>query len=136
VPALHHFRLLLLCLLDMVANVLHLQALVAAAEAHASLARLAAKAGAPEAAAQHLAQSLACFEAALRYPAKLGGFQDRCDIRYNYACVLALAGREAESAGLMGQLLACKGVSTNTIAGDEDLTGRPWVAALLQQHTA
>uniref|UniRef100_A0A7S3VU66 Uncharacterized protein n=1 Tax=Dunaliella tertiolecta TaxID=3047 RepID=A0A7S3VU66_DUNTE len=101
------------------------------AEAHAGLARLAASTGDLAAAAQYLQQAAAAYESVLRVPEEIGGFRERCDVRYNAMCVLALASRDAEACSILQQLIACGAVSTSDVAKDPDLAGRPWVQQLL-----
>lgn len=60
----------------------HPQALVGAAEAHAGMAKLAGLAGSGDARATHLREAVSHYEAALQAPEKLGGFLDRCDVRW------------------------------------------------------
>jgi uncharacterized protein (DUF3084 family) len=52
-------------------------------------------------------------------------------VRYNYACCLALAGRDQAAAALLGQLLACGAVSVNEVQQDADLANKPWLPQLL-----
>jgi hypothetical protein len=55
----------------------------------------------------------------------------RFNARFNYACCLALCGREGEAAALLAALLACDGTTAAEVAADPALAGRPWVARLL-----
>lgn len=52
------------------------------AEAHAGLARLAAAGGDPSTASQSLQLAIAAYESVLQAPEKLGGFRERCDVRW------------------------------------------------------
>eukprot|EP00983_Pelagomonas_calceolata_P109016 1159515-Pelagomonas_calceolata.AAC.5 len=92
---------------------------------------LHAAAGDLAAAAQYLQQAAAAYESVLRVPEEIGGFRERCDVRYNAMCVLALASRDAEACSILQQLIACGAVSTSDVAKDPDLAGRPWVQQLL-----
>ena len=40
----------------------------------------------------HFRESMQFYGAALKQPTKLGGFKDRCDVQYNYACAACLSG--------------------------------------------
>lgn len=59
---------------------------------HRLLAASAAVGSGSEAAKKLFAKSAAAYEAALRHPTRLGGFKDRSEIRYNYACAACLSG--------------------------------------------
>lgn len=93
------------------------EGLVGAAEAHVQLARLAGG----SVAAQHWAEAAAAYAAALAKPQGLGKWEDRCDVRYNYACCLAQLGRAEEAATLLRQLVAAGAVTAADIRQDADL---------------
>lgn len=92
---------------------------VGAGEVHLALARLAAlelsaaaAAGGPdgaaaasaaaEAARRHVDAAVGALSTAVSRPERLGGWRQRCDVRYNLACALALAGRDQVGAGGRG----------------------------------
>ena len=73
------------------------------------------------------------------YTSQLGGFPERCDVRFNCACALTLAGQEAEASALLGQLVACGGITSADLMADEDLGSvrdRPWFQELLGPDVA
>jgi hypothetical protein len=97
------------------------------AEAHSALGKLAMSTGDREAAAKAWSNSLQAFSFALSQPTQvgdvhqklcslfmtplshshvqLGGFSERCNIRFNHACVLALSGHEVEAHGALRLVL-------------------------------
>lgn len=52
---------------------------------------------------------------------QLGAFSERCSVRFNHACTLALAGREEQAQAALMALLECGGVSAADLASDADL---------------
>ena len=65
---------------------------------------------------------------------QLGGFIERCEARFNCACALALCGREEDARALLGQLVACGGITADELGADADLgcvRDRPWFQELL-----
>ncbi|GLC42096.1 hypothetical protein PLESTM_001290900 [Pleodorina starrii] len=135
------------------------EALVGCGEAHLALSRIARRDAAAAAAAagtgpapdggggggsasdavavvrHHAAAAVASLQAAVSRPERLGGWRQRCDVRYNLACALALAGREQESAQLLAALLSCGAVQPAELTQDVDLEPvrhLPWFQALLQ----
>ncbi len=91
-------------------------------QVHAELARRHAHAN--EVARQHWQACTDAYQAALRLPAgELGSFQERCDVRYNYACALALSGRVEEARMEIAALVQCGAVSMEDVHADEDLAG-------------
>ncbi len=66
-------------------------------------------------------QSANSFRQALERPDKLGCFEERCGIRYNLACVLALKGDAQQAGDLLQQLLAAGGVQWEELLQDADL---------------
>ncbi|KAG2440755.1 hypothetical protein HXX76_003612 [Chlamydomonas incerta] len=151
------------------------EALVGAGEVHLALARLsalelsaaaaaAAAAGgsdggadssraAAEAARRHVEAAVGALWSAVSRPERLGGWRQRCDVRYNLACALVLAGRDQEAAALFGALLRCGALRAAELAADPDLQplragggggglgpaggqGAAWFAALLQEAAA
>ncbi|GLI64388.1 hypothetical protein VaNZ11_007654, partial [Volvox africanus] len=85
-------------------------------------------------ASQHATAAVAAFQAALTRPERLGGWRQRCDVRYNLACALALLGREQEAHQLLVALLGCGAVRPSELARDVDLEPvrhLPWFQALL-----
>jgi hypothetical protein len=55
----------------------------------------------------HWEASLQCYEKVFSQPKKLGSCGERCAIRYNCACALAMVGRQHEAMGLL-QMIAQK----------------------------
>lgn len=81
----------------------HAAAAAATPPAEAKAAEAAAAAAAAEASArQSAAAAQALLRQALAEPARLGGWRQRADVRYNHACALALCGREEVSLGGAG----------------------------------
>ena len=69
----------------------------------------------------HWQQSADNFTQALERPDKLGCFEERCGVRYNLACVLALKGDAQQAAHLLQQLLVVGGVQWEELLEDADL---------------
>ncbi|GIL52179.1 hypothetical protein Vafri_8116 [Volvox africanus] len=133
------------------------EALVGCGEAHLALSRLArrdpvaaaasgdgggdgdgdknaAGADAKDIASRHATAAVVAFQAAVARPERLGGWRQRCDVRYNLACALALVGREQEAHQLLVSLLGCGAVRPSELARDVDLEPvryLPWFQALL-----
>lgn len=51
--------------------------------------------------AMHWESTRKCYEKVLAAPQKLGSCSERCTVRYNYACALAMGGRRQEAVGLL-----------------------------------
>ncbi|EFJ48167.1 hypothetical protein VOLCADRAFT_91252 [Volvox carteri f. nagariensis] len=126
------------------------EALVCSGEVHLALARLARKSSKEAAAAaavsaggnsdadaavqRHAAAAAAALQSAVVRPERLGGWRQRCDVRYNLACALALAGRHQEAHQLLTALLSCGAVRPSELVRDVDLEAvrhLPWFQALL-----
>lgn len=110
-------------------------ALVGVAEANASLARLALRAEGGATAAGRLLQSRQAYNSALQKPTALGSFRERCDVRYNFACVCALSGEFALAQELLTFLAMCGGLSAADAAADGDLQQlhpEAWFQQILQ----
>lgn len=110
-------------------------ALVGVAEVNAGLARLAAAAGDAGGAAERWLQSRQAYNSALQKPQALGRFRERCDVRYNYACVCALSGQPELAQQLLASLAAAGALLSSELAQDEDLRSLhalPWFVELLQ----
>ncbi|GIL83568.1 hypothetical protein Vretimale_10376 [Volvox reticuliferus] len=126
------------------------EALVGCGEAHLALSRLARRDPAAAAAAggdggggdgdakdvaiRHATAAVAALQAAVARPERLGGWRQRCDVRYNLACALALVGRAQEAHQLLVALLGCSAVRPSELAHDADLEPvrhLPWFQALL-----
>jgi tetratricopeptide (TPR) repeat protein len=61
---------------------------------------------------------------ALSNPTGIGGFSDRCDVRYNHACALARIGRVEEAAAVLRGLIEMGvGSVVEDVGRDEDLEG-------------
>ncbi|KXZ53952.1 hypothetical protein GPECTOR_6g870 [Gonium pectorale] len=92
----------------------------------------------------------AALQSALSRPERLGGWAARCDVRYNAACALALAGREqvqgkgkgqgqGEAHSLFSSLLAAGALRAAELAADEDLSplrGAAWLQGLMAAAAA
>ena len=70
---------------------------------------------------QHFAASADAFQHALQNPAALGGFEDRCNVRYNFSCACCLSGRANAAVQTLQALLACGGTNLADVMADEDL---------------
>ncbi len=111
-------------------------ALIGTAEAHTLLARLASQTGDRASSAGHFQQSDAAYRAALQRPTTLGSLDDRCNVRYNYACVCAALGKFEEARSLLQSLLAIGGTSREDLSADQDLSPLrtlPWFSKLVQK---
>ncbi len=83
---------------------------VGTAEVEMQLGRLTAAAGDQAASTQHYGAAADAYRTSLGQPSALGGFADRSNVRYNYACACALAGRSQEAAEVgMSAILAWGG---------------------------
>ncbi|GAX83256.1 hypothetical protein CEUSTIGMA_g10682.t1, partial [Chlamydomonas eustigma] len=83
---------------------------------------------------QHFVTSLQHFSSLLSQPEKVGGFWERCAVRFNCACALAVSGREEECCALLKQLASIQGLRTEDLIQDLDLANvRPkqWFKDLL-----
>jgi tetratricopeptide (TPR) repeat protein len=110
-------------------------ALIGTAEAHFQLARLVCQTGDPARVAAHLQDSYNAYWSALQRPAALGSLEDRCNARYNLACVCAQLGRAEEARELLRRLLVNGGTSREDLSSDRDLTPLrtlPWFVELIQ----
>ena len=110
-------------------------ALIGTAEAHFQLARLASLTSDPARAQTYLEESHKAYGSALQRPAGLGRFEDRCNARYNLACVCAQLGRAEEASELLRRLLVIGGTSREDLSGDPDLTPLrtlPWFTELVR----
>eukprot|EP01023_Acetabularia_acetabulum_P067517 TRINITY_DN9333_c0_g2_i2.p2 TRINITY_DN9333_c0_g2~~TRINITY_DN9333_c0_g2_i2.p2 ORF type:complete len:193 (-),score=45.08 TRINITY_DN9333_c0_g2_i2:58-636(-) len=94
------------------------EAMVGIAEALFDLA----KATTDEQAKQtYLQQSIERYKLVLGQLDKIEGFEQRCDIQYNYACVLTASSKIQEAVEIISWLLKNEGVTIQEIAGDQDL---------------
>ncbi len=104
------------------------------AESCSEQARLLRRHGGDQArAAELLQQAFGAYNNALRQSGKLGRLEDRCDVRYNCACVCALVGAEQQAQQLLQQVAAAGMLSAADVRADEDLAGlrdRPWLQLL------
>ena len=110
-------------------------ALLGTAEANFQLARLAAQIGDPATATAHLNESYKAYAAALQRPAALGSLEDRCNARYNHACVCAQLAKTGEAGVLLRRLLLIGATSKQDLRSDQDLTPLrtlPWFTELVQ----
>lgn len=107
-------------------------AYVGIAEVHTRIGRLAVQQNASEEALQNFSQAAEAYRRVLQWPTKLGKFQERCEIRYNCACVLSLCSRSDDAINLLRQLLQVKGVSANDLQSDADFSNLNAVPAFVQ----
>lgn len=110
-------------------------ALIGTAEAHVQIGKLAAASGDERAAREHWSRSADAYSVALSNPVVLGSFEDRCNVRYNCACVCAQCGRYEDAHRLLQALLAVGGTTQGDLMADQDLDGvrtLPWFISLLQ----
>jgi len=96
-------------------------ALAGKADAHLLAARSALARAACDELCHHLEQSLRCYEQALARPAGLGSFMERCGVRHNHACALALAGQGDAAVTLLRELVAARGSTAEDLRSDQDL---------------
>ena len=97
------------------------EALLGVGETHNRMAKLCQR-NEPQSAQAHYETGAAAYERALQLPTQLGSFQDRCEARYNYACLLALSKQLQEAMHILSQLLSCQGVTIQEISNDTDFT--------------
>ncbi len=95
------------------------EALIGIGEVHSKMGKLCQRNGSNDA-DPHLHEAARAFERALQSPANLGSFQDRCETRYNYACLLALCKRPGEAINVLAELLKCQGVTAHDLVNDSD----------------
>ncbi len=110
-------------------------ALIGTAEAHTLLARLASQTGNGASSSAHFQQSYEAYRTALQRPTTLGSLDDRCNVRYNYACVCAALGKQDEAKSLLQSLLSVGGTSREDLRADQDLSPLrtlPWFSKLVQ----
>lgn len=74
-------------------------------------------------AAAHFAASADAYAQVLQHPEAVGGFAERCDVRYNYACACCLAGRHDAARQVLTALVASDTTTAQEIAADADLKG-------------
>ena len=91
------------------------------AEVEMSRARAAAAAGDAAAAQRHALEAAHAYSRALADPAKLGGWSERVEARYNAACALALAGETQRARAAVAALVAAGGVTEAEARADADL---------------
>ena len=68
----------------------------------------------------HFACGVAAYTRALQHSNQLGGFQERCEVRYNYACLLSLYHQQQEALQVLNQLVQCQGVTASDLSSDAD----------------
>lgn len=111
-------------------------AYIGIAETHSRMGRLAMNHSAPADAMQWFSQAAAAYRKVLQWPTKLGKFQERCEVRYNYACMLSICSRQEDAIRLLQQLAQVRGVSSNDLQSDADLSNLRSIPAfqhMLQQ---
>lgn len=109
---------------------------VGIAEVHSRMGQLAVNSNSSVEAAQYFAQAAAAYGRALQWPTKLGKFQERCETRYNCACMLSLCSRHDDAVSVLRQLVQVHGVAISDLQSDADfagLAGVPSFQQLLQQ---
>lgn len=114
------------------------EALIGVGEVHNKMGKLCLR-NASNDARQQFQEGATAYERALQLPAELGTFQDRCETRYNYACLLALCKRDKEAIAVLGNLLQNQGVTAHDIANDTDFANiwmLPACQHLIEQATA
>lgn len=92
-------------------------------EAHLLGFRIARELGAVNDQAEQLRCALESFERALQRPEALGSNSERCNVRYNHACALALAGRAAEACDALQHIAERDATVLDGIQSDDDLQG-------------
>ena len=110
-------------------------ALIGTAEALTLLARSASQSGYGASSFAHFQQSYEAYKTALQRPTTLGSLDDRCNVRYNYACVCTALGKHEEARNLLQSLLAVGGTSKEDLRADQDLSplrNLPWFSKLVQ----
>lgn len=68
----------------------------------------------------HFQESAKAYQRALQFAAALGNFQDRCEARYNYACVLCLCKRYDECISVLSELQRRQDLSVHDLTSDPD----------------
>lgn len=104
------------------------EAVAGLADAHLALARIlkSLPEGIPgRNAASELQAAAEGYTAALSRPEVLGGWRQRADVRYNFACCLTLGGDLEGAAATLQALLREGAIDKDTIAKDADLAGVP-----------
>jgi hypothetical protein len=98
------------------------EALVGIADAKSEWARCAEAMGSDDDARRLWAEAAAAFQTAISQALeRLGGLEERNDVKYNYACALAKSQNLEESAALLQALLASGAQDINSAAHDSDL---------------
>ncbi len=85
-------------------------------------------------AGQSFTQSAEAYAAALTQPTTLGTFSERCNIRYNYACVCIHAGGIQQAANIIKGLLTIGGTTVQDLLSDTDFDNvrhQEWFQGLL-----
>lgn len=95
-------------------------AYIGIAEVHSKMGRLLSAHSQSEA-LQHFTQAAEAYRRVLQWPTKLGKFQERCEVRYNCACALALCSQQDAAMSLLSQLVQMRGVSADDLQSDTDL---------------
>ena len=95
------------------------EALVGLAETHTKMGKLCSH-NAHEDVQMHFARGFAAYTRALQFPTQLGSFQDRCEVRYNFACLLSLCHQQQEALQILTQLVNCQGVIVSDLSNDAD----------------
>lgn len=95
---------------------------IGAAEVHSRMGRFAVHNEALPDAMQCFALAAESYSRALQWPTKLGQFRDRCEIRYNCACMLSLCSRPDDAVSLLAHLLQIQGVAVSDLHSDPDLS--------------
>ena len=107
-------------------------AYIGIAEKYSRMGRLAVTRDAVEDAMQCFRQAAEAYSRVLQWPTKLGKFQERCEIRYNLACMLSICSRHEEAIRLLHELVKVHGVSANDLQSDADLSNLRSIPAFQQ----
>ena len=95
------------------------EALLGVGEVHNKMGKLCAQHASSDA-DLHFQESATAYERALRDSTTLGSFSERCEARYNYACVLSLCRRFTEAVAVLTDLLKQQGVTEHDLTSDPD----------------
>ncbi len=95
------------------------EALLGVGEVHSKMGKLCLRNMSNDA-DLHFQESAKAYQRALQLPATLGSFQDRCEARYNYACVLCLCKRYDEGMSVLTELQRRQVVTVHDLTSDPD----------------
>ncbi len=95
------------------------EALLGVGEVHSKMGKLCLR-NMSNNADSHFQESAKAYNRAMQFPATLGSFQDRCEARYNYACVLCLCKRYDEGMSVLTELQTRQAVGVHDLTCDPD----------------